>query len=636
MRVSSFTVVFKVTADKQVGVPVSEYITHDDSNDDKFYINTRFYTDNVSYVSYDGKNWQDLYYLAGEGKSQVACIKAFTVLDTIRTSMKLEAVNDYNPVEFKATVTNQYGAPVKSGKVTFTIDGKQIEADVKNGIATTTYRFASIGPKTATARFSAYGYVSSSDTAHVTIDILPSKLTSSNVVADYSSGKSLVATLKDAYGNPISGAEVKIVVGTISKALITDSKGKVSQPLDELLPDSYTALIAFLGNEVYRSSSTTAKVTVNKLDTMLTAEYDSAAKNIVATVKDAKGNAVKGIKVGFDIDGVKYVLTDANGQAKYSTTGLAKKVYDVGIMAYSNGIYRDSNVQNVTVDLTRISTSLTAYDVTTIYKGGKSLVATLKDNSGKAISGARVTIRIGDVTKILTTDNDGQVSLPLDGFVPDTYTATISFNGDDVYDSSSASAKVTISKAQGKVYLRNALYFVLQTKMVQLTLWDSNGKPIAGKTVHITLDEWGWRYSGVTDNDGNAYIRVGVGFGSHSVTVSFDGDDCYTANEKTGRVRVIKETPSLMLPGAYTKFKATDKIKTVKIYLKDRYDKPLLPNTKVFIKVNGQTYFGLIDINGIASISLNINRAGTYNAELIYMGNTAYNAVKRPTTIRIV
>ena len=173
--------------------------------------------------------------------------------------------------------------------------------------------------------------------------------------------------------------------------------------------------------------------------------------------------------------------------------------------------------------------------------------------------------------------------------------------------------------------------------MVQLTLWDGDNKPLAGKTVSITLNEYvNYTYHGVTDENGNVYIRVGVGFGVHSATVSFDGDENYTSNSKTGAVRVIKETPSLMLPSKYAKFKATDSVKTVKIYLIDRYSKPLLPNTKVFIKVGGKTYTGQINNEGIASINININTAGVYNAELIYMGNTAYNAVKRQTKITIV
>ena len=328
-----------------------------------------------------------------------------------------------------------------------------------------------------------------------------------------------------------------------------------------------------------------------------------------------------------------------NGTVSETLQGLSAGTHTVSVQ-YNNGYYEEgswvgdvySNTFTVTV---KPNTTLTAVDVVTTYNGNKKLVAVLKAD-GNAISNAKVTFKLGNMVKTVTTDKNGQASLSLDGIVPNAYVATIAFAGDDDYAASNTTAKVTISKGQSKVYLRNALYFVLQTKMVQVTLWDANNRPIVGKTVYITLDEWGWRYSGVTDKDGNAYIRVGVGFGKHPATVSFEDDDCYNSDSKTGSVRVIKETPSLMLPGAYTKFKASDATKTVKVYLKDRYNKPLLLGTKVFIKVNGKYYVGLIDINGIATININLNRAGVYDVELYYTGNTAYNEVKRTTKISII
>ena len=268
------------------------------------------------------------------------------------------------------------------------------------------------------------------------------------------------------------------------------------------------------------------------------------SKNIVATVKDENSNPARGVKVGFALNGVKYMITDANGQAKYSTADLANGTYKVTVKAYGNEIYKDSNKE------------------------------------------------------------------------------TVSFN--------------IGSKEQAKIYLRNALYFVLQTKIVTVTLWDSHNNPIANKTVYINLDEYGSKYSGVTDENGNAYIRVGIGFGNHPATVSFEGDTQYNAASKTGKVRVIKETPSLMLPGAYTKFKATDSTKTIKVYLKDRYNKPLLPETKVFVTINGILYVGLINTEGIASINIILNKAGVYDVDLYYTGNTAYNEVRKSTKITIV
>ena len=41
---------------------------------------------------------------------------------------------------------------------------------------------------------------------------------------------------------------------------------------------------------------------------------------IVATLKDSNGKPISGAKIGFANNGVTYITTDANGQAKYSTT----------------------------------------------------------------------------------------------------------------------------------------------------------------------------------------------------------------------------------------------------------------------------------------------------------------------------
>ena len=468
----------------------------------------------------------------------------------------------------------------------------------------------------------------------------------------------------------------------------------------------------------------TAKPTIVAKDITLTAKYDSASRNIVATVKDANGNAVSGLKVGFAVDGVKYVTTDAKGQAKYSTKGLAEKKYSVNVMAYGNDLYKDSNKVTVTFDLSKIKTALTTNNVVTTYNSGKKLVATLKDANGKAISGAKVKIKLGTTTKTLNTDKNGQVSLTTDGLIPDTYVATISFEGNDVYDKSSTTAKVTInkldtkltarydansknivatvkdsngnpvkglrvgfalngvkyvttdangqakystsklenktytatikssgneyykdsnketvtftigSKEMSKIFLRNALYFVTQTKLVQVTLWDGNNQPLAGKTVYIRAYDSVWQ--GVTDENGDAFVRVGIGFGTHDATVSFDGDDQYFGSEKAGYIRVIKQTPSVMVRGADTMFKATNPVKIVKVHLRDRYDQPLPEGSKIVLKLNGKTYIGFTDAEGVARIAISINTVGTFTAQAMYGGNTAYNPVTKDVKIRIV
>ncbi|WP_406531864.1 hypothetical protein [Methanobrevibacter sp.] len=372
---------------------------------------------------------------------------------------------------------------------------------------------------------------------------IATKLTATaSVTANYGEKNYILATLTDKDGNPVSGAKIGFANNGV-KYEYTDSNGKARYYTTELLPATYSVTVGFFGDDNYDpSNKVNSKVIIKKLTTKLTTNYDAKSKNIVATLKDAKGNPLKNTKVGFNIDGIKYIATDANGQVRYSTANLPEKSYSVDVQAPGDNIYEKSNTVNVK-------------------------------------------FTVGD-------------------------------------------------KVQTKIFLRNALYFVTQTKMVQVTLWDANNQPLANKTVHIKAYDSVW--SGVTDENGDAFIRVGIGFGTHDATVSFDGDDQYFGSEKAGYIRVIKQTPSVMVRGADSMFKANNPLKIVKVNLRDRYDQPLIANSKIVLKLNGKTYVGFTDEEGVARIAININTVGTYTAQAMYGGNSAFNAVTKEIKIKIV
>ena len=154
-----FEIAFKINVTGDVGVPISEYVS----------LNNEFYKEGISFISYDGKNWADLYdlewmdYPYHTYKSQVACIKAFTVFDIINTTSSLDIAYDgYNPVNISFNVLNQYGNPVSCGKVLFNLSGQIISVNVSNGVAKLTHVF-NFGLNTVFANFVACGYSSSSD-----------------------------------------------------------------------------------------------------------------------------------------------------------------------------------------------------------------------------------------------------------------------------------------------------------------------------------------------------------------------------------------------------------------------------------------------------------------------------------------
>ena len=79
-----FEVIFKITVDGEAAFPISEAVS----------LNHKMYSENISFLSYDGENWKDLYNLTWKYSthtydSQVACIKAFTILNPVNTTISI-------------------------------------------------------------------------------------------------------------------------------------------------------------------------------------------------------------------------------------------------------------------------------------------------------------------------------------------------------------------------------------------------------------------------------------------------------------------------------------------------------------------------------------------------------------------
>ena len=404
---------------------------------------------------------------------------------------------------------------------------------------------------------------------------------------------------------------------------------------DGTVHDNYLVAKKRIGdNSVYSTGAATVYDNTPKLKVVLFASDlekvygDGKLFTVVALDEDGEP-VINGTIYASIGDITLNVDTDENGVAEFDIE-LPEGVYNVTTDFLGDYVYGPRQINN-TITVTAKNTTIVAnesavYSIVDVVSGNATFDLTLVDADGNFLANKTIFITFNGVTEEFTTDENGTVEYAISAAAGN-YTIGMAFENDGYYEASDASATVSIVKAESKIFLRNALYFVLETKMVRITLWDGNNNPVEGKIVHITIGNSTW--SGVTDKNGDAYIRVGIGFGVHAATVHFDGDDEYAASNRSGFVRVIKETPSVMVRGDNTHFKVSDATKTVKVYLWDRTSKPLPANSKIAIKVNGQTYVGYTDNTGVASINLDFNTAGTYNAEVKYAGNSAYNAVTR-------
>ncbi|WP_405264669.1 hypothetical protein [Methanobrevibacter sp.] len=140
-----------------------------------------------------------------------------------------------------------------------------------------------------------------------------------------------------------------------------------------------------------------------------------------------------------------------------------------------------------TVNVPKIKTQLTAEAITTTYNIDKNLVITLMDSQGNPISGVKLTVNLNGA-KTLTTDKNGQVKVSTKGLIPKTYTAAITFDGDNNYVKSTASVKVTVNKAKPKIIAKKKTYKAKKkTKKFTITLQDNKGKLIKNAKVRLIV-----------------------------------------------------------------------------------------------------------------------------------------------------
>ena len=169
-----------------------------------------------------------------------------------------------------------------------------------------------------------------------------------------------------------------------------------------------------------------------------------------------------------------------------TVSGLNAGTYTLSVTTVTDENHNNVT-KNVTVTVNKLKTQLTESAVTTTYQVNKNLVITLKDANGKALSGAKVTVKLKG-TKTYTTDKNGQIKINVAKLVPKTYAAKITFTGNDKYKASSANAKVTVKKAKPKIIAKKKTYKAKKkVKKFKITLKDNKGKPIKNAKVRLIV-----------------------------------------------------------------------------------------------------------------------------------------------------
>ncbi|MBQ2636143.1 MAG: hypothetical protein IJG09_05525, partial [Methanobrevibacter sp.] len=290
-------------------------------------------------------------------------------------------------------------------------------------------------------------YVDSSTTSNITISKLTTQIIASDMISNLTKQKDLMASLEDAKGNALSGADLIITLNSNEFIITTDDLGKVNLPLN-LDVGNHTANIQFMGNKNYESSNKSVEITIlDKISTQLyalniTSTYGET-KNLIITLKNEKNEVLINQNVIVNLNNKVYnITTNENGQVKISVN-LPANTYLAKITYAGDDIYKSSNytakivVKKATPTITASSKTFKSTVKT------KKVTVTLKYKNN-AIKNAYVKLTVNKKTYKVKTNSKGIASFNVKLTKKGSYSAVYKFDGNSNFKSTTKSVKIII------------------------------------------------------------------------------------------------------------------------------------------------------------------------------------------------
>ena len=326
------------------------------------------------------------------------------------------------------------------------------------------------------------------------------------------------------------GKETKITYYTNSNGTATIKVN--GQPITDnkftpTTAGTYNVIVEVAENDYYTAGSNETTFTAEKTNTTVS----------ITPISDVKVG--EEVTINYTTNSNGTVTIKVNGQpiAGNTFTPTTAGTYNVIVEVAENDYYTAGS-NETTFNVEKLATQITASPVTTTYNVGKNLVITVKDENGKPINDAVLTVNLGS-TKKYTTDANGQVKINVATLTPKTYTAKITYAGSDSYNGTTGSTKVTVKKATPKITAK-ATSYKLKVKTKQYTATFKDNKNQALKNTKVTLKVNGKTYSVKTNNKGQGVFKITnlKKIGSYSAVITVPANTYYNKVTKNVKITV--------------------------------------------------------------------------------------------------
>ena len=531
-----FEIVLNVHSDDISIIPISE-----SSSSKRDYA-----LEGVSFFSFDGESWEDLYNYSGEyyengnrthwyNLTKVACLKAFTI------SKAVVNLTVQTPIDFRAIILDEFGDLVNYGLFNITNGDREYLIDASTNL---TIAFNEKGTyRILYTKFndliSDYDFDKTIEIGKLNVAFPTSVSFEDSLLENYSTY--LNVSVIDCYGNPVPDGVVYFeILDSNGVSVLNHTSNRNDFTFDCYLePGVYRILFKFTStDEYYHNASLNGTFRVKNLT------------SLSLSLKNITYGEMENIICVLNIGGVNltYVINGSNGYEKVfnssdslNLSDLDVGIYDVHVRFNGNDDYAHNSTSGSFVVGQRPSGISYSYAKIYAYPNSEYFIITLMDSvTGNALANKPVQYKFnnGKVTTV-KTDANGVVKIKISVSKYGNYAMQVNFLGDEHYKASSISKTI-------KVY-KNSVKFTGATKKVKkakskrtfkITLKTSNNKVLKSKYVYLTINKKTYKVK--TNSKGVAVFKIKLPRikKTYKYKVKFKGDNGNYAKTYSAKLKV--------------------------------------------------------------------------------------------------
>lgn len=549
-------------------------------------------------------------YIPSSGSSYIL------VVDSNRTSTNIESgdVNGYDneSMNFTVVLSDVLGNPINYATILAnisTIDGDFVGSykgvTAKDGKVIFSFDLDYGRYIISTYYLGSNSYLGSYGVNYVNVESVGNTTKTVLIAGDseLSGSSNYYVVLIDENGTYIKGKEIKFAVGNQSYYAITDSEGKAF--LDTVLsPGFYDIKATFGGDDTYKKSSVKTTLVVSGNSTYLfalncTKNYRNGTQFYVQLL-DSYSNPLVNRTIAITINGKTYNrTTDENGWATMNIN-LRPGEYEV-LCAYYGPTESDNAFAKAIV---KVLPTILGDNLVKYYLNESQFHVKVIDGAGNPIANTNVSMNINGVFYVRKTNDEGIATLGIKLWAGK-YVLTVHNPYDGLLMSFNVTVLPTVEANDLVKYYRNDSQFYAK-------FLDGQGNPLANAKVKFNIN--GVLYTRETDGDGVAKLNINLNPGEYILTAIHS--DGLQVGKKVTVLPTLEGSDLTMNYRDGSQFKAR---------LVDGTGRALANETVTF-NINGVFYNKITDVNGVASLNINL-MAGKYIITSVYGSYATSNTI---------